>query len=135
MSKAYLKSDHFSGGGSMHRPASFRSRWTAPAPLASSIETELSGHQFFKFLEGAALKTLVIQDTHYPVVFFQRTKAGALCHKVEEDESGWDFLIEFPAKPFAGPADMQPPTDLHACDRKIAQISAMQMVAGAWLSL
>ena len=36
-------------------------------------------------------------------------KAGALCHAVDEDESGWDRLIEFPEKVFAGPADVRPP--------------------------
>jgi hypothetical protein len=35
-------------------------------------------------------------------------EAGALSHKTEEDERGWDFLIEFPFKPFNGPADMRP---------------------------
>src|SRR4051794_2524556 len=36
-------------------------------------------------------------------------KAGALCHAVDEDESGWDRLIEFPEKDFPGPADTRPP--------------------------
>jgi hypothetical protein len=35
-------------------------------------------------------------------------KAGALSHKTEEDERGWDVLVEFPFKPFDGPADMRP---------------------------
>src|SRR5687767_403186 len=36
-------------------------------------------------------------------------ETGALCHGVDEDESGWDCLIEFPEKDFAGPADARPP--------------------------
>lgn len=36
------------------------------------------------------------------------SEAGALSHKTEEDERGWDFLIEFPFKPFDGPTDMRP---------------------------
>jgi len=35
-------------------------------------------------------------------------EVGALCHQVEEDESGWDFLVEFPPKAYAGPADTHP---------------------------
>jgi hypothetical protein len=35
-------------------------------------------------------------------------KAGALSHKTEEDERGWDVLVEFPFRPFDGPADMRP---------------------------
>jgi hypothetical protein len=35
--------------------------------------------------------------------------AGALCHPVGEDESGWDFHIEFPQPPLAGPSDTHPP--------------------------
>jgi len=33
----------------------------------------------------------------------------ALCQEVGEDESGWDYLIEFPEPGFTGPADMRPP--------------------------
>jgi hypothetical protein len=36
-------------------------------------------------------------------------EAGALCHGVDEDESGWDCLIEFPEADFAGPPDARPP--------------------------
>jgi hypothetical protein len=36
-------------------------------------------------------------------------EAGALCHEVTEDESGWDYLVEFPPKPHAGPAESAPP--------------------------
>lgn len=36
-------------------------------------------------------------------------EGDALCHKVDEDESGWDFLVELPAKAYSGPADMRPP--------------------------
>jgi hypothetical protein len=36
-------------------------------------------------------------------------RVGALCHEVEEDESGWDFLVELPPRCFAGPADTHPP--------------------------
>src|SRR5262245_15394619 len=36
-------------------------------------------------------------------------KADAFCHEVQEDETGWDYMIEFPLKPYAGPADMRPP--------------------------
>ena len=45
-------------------------------------------------------------------------KAGALCHAVDEDESGWDRLIEFPEKEFPGPADTRPPRAVAyvACD-------------------
>jgi hypothetical protein len=35
--------------------------------------------------------------------------AGALAHKAEEDESGWDYLVEFPKAPHPGPADTHPP--------------------------
>ena len=35
--------------------------------------------------------------------------AGALCQPVKEDESGWDFHVEFPERPLAGPADTHPP--------------------------
>ena len=35
-------------------------------------------------------------------------EAGTLSHKVDEDERGWDFHIEFDFKPFDGPADMRP---------------------------
>ena len=35
-------------------------------------------------------------------------EANALSHKTEEDERGWDFLVELPAKPFDGPPDMRP---------------------------
>jgi len=47
----------------------------------------------------------------YAEIELQRlcAKAGALCHAVDEDESGWDRLIEFPEKDFLGPADMRPP--------------------------
>lgn len=36
-------------------------------------------------------------------------EGDALCHRVDEDESGWDFLVELPAKTYSGPADMGPP--------------------------
>ena len=47
----------------------------------------------------------------YAEIELQRlcAKAGALCHAVDEDESGWDRLIEFPEKDFLGPVDMRPP--------------------------
>jgi hypothetical protein len=35
--------------------------------------------------------------------------AGALCHQAEEDESGWDYFVEFPAQHPPGPADTHPP--------------------------
>jgi hypothetical protein len=35
--------------------------------------------------------------------------ADALCHKAEEDERGWDYLVEFPARPLPPPA----PADTH----------------------
>jgi hypothetical protein len=35
--------------------------------------------------------------------------AGARAHKAEEDEGGWDFLVEFPQNERAGPADTHPP--------------------------
>lgn len=45
----------------------------------------------------------------------------ALCHRVEEDETGWDYLVEFPADPFDGPADQQP-----APKRAFVQIKSRQ---------
>lgn len=30
---------------------------------------------------------------------------GALCHKSEEDENGWDYLVEFPLEVSGAPAD------------------------------
>ena len=33
---------------------------------------------------------------------------GVVCNKAEEDESGWDFHVEFPQQPLAGPPDMHP---------------------------
>jgi hypothetical protein len=33
---------------------------------------------------------------------------GVVCNKAEEDESGWDFHVEFPQQPLAAPADMHP---------------------------
>lgn len=36
-------------------------------------------------------------------------EAGVLCHHAEEDESGWDYLIEFPAQRSFTPADTHPP--------------------------
>lgn len=35
--------------------------------------------------------------------------AGVVCQRVEEDETGWDYLVEYPAPPFQGPAEEQPP--------------------------
>jgi len=35
--------------------------------------------------------------------------AGALCHQSQEDENGWDYLVEFPADNLVGPADTHPP--------------------------
>lgn len=37
------------------------------------------------------------------------SEAGALAHKAEEDENGWDYLVEFPKPPHPGPADTHPP--------------------------
>jgi hypothetical protein len=47
----------------------------------------------------------------YAEIELQRlcAKAGALCHSVDEDESGWDRLIEFREKEFSGPPDTRPP--------------------------
>jgi hypothetical protein len=33
---------------------------------------------------------------------------GALCHHSEEDENGWDYLVEFPQHPGPTPADTRP---------------------------
>jgi hypothetical protein len=33
---------------------------------------------------------------------------GVVCNHAEEDESGWDFHVEFPQQPIAAPADMHP---------------------------
>ena len=33
---------------------------------------------------------------------------GVVCNKAEEDESGWDFHVEFPQQPLAAPADLHP---------------------------
>jgi hypothetical protein len=35
--------------------------------------------------------------------------AGALCNESQEDENGWDYLVEFPADVAIGPADTHPP--------------------------
>lgn len=35
--------------------------------------------------------------------------AGAICHESQEDENGWDCLVEFPAEITTGPADTHPP--------------------------
>jgi hypothetical protein len=35
--------------------------------------------------------------------------SGALCHESQEDENGWDYLVEFPEDVASGPADTQPP--------------------------
>ena len=48
-------------------------------------------------------------------------EAGALCHRVDEDESGWDFLVEVPPEPFAGPADTHPPAKSAYVQVKSAQ--------------
>jgi hypothetical protein len=36
--------------------------------------------------------------------------ADALAHKAEEDENGWDYLVEFPKALHPGPADTHPPS-------------------------
>lgn len=36
--------------------------------------------------------------------------AGARAHKAEEDEGGWDYLVELPEQKHIGPADTHPPT-------------------------
>ena len=35
--------------------------------------------------------------------------AGALCNESQEDENGWDYLVEYPADVAIGPADTHPP--------------------------
>ncbi|WID97450.1 hypothetical protein QO058_04055 [Bosea vestrisii] len=47
----------------------------------------------------------------YAEIELQRlcAEGGALCHSVDEDESGWDRLIEFPEMNFLGAIDMRPP--------------------------
>lgn len=53
-------------------------------------------------------------------------EAGALCHGVDEDESGWDCLIEFPEKDFPGPADARLLLDTAgAYHRQLAQKTAV----------
>ncbi|MDQ0304340.1 hypothetical protein J2S75_003384 [Ancylobacter polymorphus] len=32
-----------------------------------------------------------------------------LCHRVDEDEGGWDYVVELPHRDYDGPADSQPP--------------------------
>jgi hypothetical protein len=51
-------------------------------------------------------------------------KAGALCHSVDEDESGWDRLVEFPEKELLGPADTRPP-------RAVAYVQVKSVEKGA----
>lgn len=36
-------------------------------------------------------------------------EAGAVCNQSQEDENGWDFLVEFPPADAPGPADTHPP--------------------------
>lgn len=59
----------------------------------------------------------------YAEIELQRlcAQAGALCHSVDEDESGWDRFIEFPEKNFSGPADMRPPREVAYVQVKSAQ--------------
>lgn len=59
----------------------------------------------------AQVEAMIKRLPRYAEIELQRlcAKAGALCHAVDEDESGWDRLIEFPEKAFLGPADMRPP--------------------------
>jgi hypothetical protein len=35
--------------------------------------------------------------------------SGALCHESQEDENGWDYLVEFPDDAATGPADTHQP--------------------------
>ncbi|MEO9299315.1 hypothetical protein [Devosia alba] len=44
-----------------------------------------------------------------------------LCHGVEEDESGWDYLVELPAREYDGAADSQPPRQ-----RAFVQVKSIQ---------
>jgi hypothetical protein len=37
-------------------------------------------------------------------------KEGALCNESQEDENGWDYLVEFPSASWPGSADTQPPS-------------------------
>jgi hypothetical protein len=39
----------------------------------------------------------------------QISEYDGLCHRVEEDESGWDFVVELPVREYDGPAESQPP--------------------------
>ncbi|EKS29761.1 DUF4365 domain-containing protein [Afipia felis] len=36
-------------------------------------------------------------------------KAGVLCHQSQEDENGWDYLVEFPDNEVSGSPDTRPP--------------------------
>jgi hypothetical protein len=36
------------------------------------------------------------------------SQSGAFANRAEEDENGWDYLMEFPADPATGPADTHP---------------------------
>lgn len=38
----------------------------------------------------------------------QVSEYDGLCHSVEEDESGWDFVVELPVREYDGPAESQP---------------------------
>jgi hypothetical protein len=39
----------------------------------------------------------------------QCAAAGAIAHPPEEDQNGWDYLVEFPQQSHPGPADTHPP--------------------------
>jgi len=54
---------------------------------------------------------MIIRLPRYAEIKLQSlcAEAGALCHSVDEDESGWDRLVEFPEREFSGPADMRQP--------------------------
>src|SRR5713101_5513625 len=49
-------------------------------------------------------------------------EAGALCNESQEDENGWDCLVEFPADLAIGPADTHPPAE-----RAFVQVKSTRM--------
>lgn len=49
----------------------------------------------------------------------QVSEFDAFCHRVDEDENGWDYIVELPNSPHTGPADEQP-----AHDRAYVQIKS-----------
>lgn len=51
----------------------------------------------------------------------QVSEYDGVCHRVEEDVSGWDYVVEFPDRPHDGPAESQPPRG-----RAFVQVKSIQ---------